>query len=39
MGTIREILPLLAVEEMAMIGLPPFERKRAQEVDLAPIPL
>ena len=35
MGTIREIVPFFAVEEIAMIGLPPLERDApAQKVHL-----
>ena len=35
MGTMREMVPFFAVEEIAMIGLPPLERDApAQEIDL-----
>ena len=36
MGTMREIVPFLAVDEIAMIGLPPLERDAPRRKSTCP---
>jgi hypothetical protein len=36
MGTIREIVPLFAVDEIAMIGFPPLDREAPRRKSTCP---